>query len=172
MSATITAAEGQQAPAASPLDELARYVDQLTAFMTTALPEFQRPPSPLAISAARRWPIVNRDVPALPPGLRPKWCYGNAQRLALGRVRVKGFRGPWTYVEGYAMSTELGIPIEHAWVVDAAGRVHDFTWGGHRDCYYVGLAIERGTFAPRRNTADQLVHGRLLVDVVVAQEWR
>lgn len=53
--------------------------------------------------------------------IRPavKQCYANAQRLVLGQQAV-----PLRYVEGVVMSI---IPIEHAWVMDAAGVEHDVT---------------------------------------------
>lgn len=46
-------------------------------------------------------------------------CYMNAYRLAsIG----------YTYVEGYAMSDNLPMPIQHAWVLDKDGKVIDNTW--------------------------------------------
>lgn len=62
----------------------------------------------------------------------PKACFANAQYLARTR---KGLR----YVEGFA--TRM-IPVEHAWCIDAEGRVIDPTWdAGEAD--YFGIAFDR-----------------------------
>ena len=62
----------------------------------------------------------------------PKWCFGNAQRLALHSKTLR-------YVEGYAMSV---IPIHHAWCVDANDRVIDVTWD-HIAPAYFGVVFDR-----------------------------
>jgi hypothetical protein len=49
----------------------------------------------------------------------PKECFRNAALLAL--------ETGLTYCEGYANSS-LGIPLEHAWVINQAGEVIDNTW--------------------------------------------
>lgn len=52
----------------------------------------------------------------------PKQCYKNASDLALKDSNL-------TYVEGYAlMSSDIDLPIAHAWVVDSEGNVIDNTW--------------------------------------------
>lgn len=43
-----------------------------------------------------------------------------------------------TYCEGIACSPRLGIPIDHAWVVDESGSVIDPTWK-HADASYYGF---------------------------------
>jgi hypothetical protein len=48
-------------------------------------------------------------------------CFGNALRLAERHPDL-------TYVEGYAIRDDLVIPMPHAWVADAEGRVIDYTW--------------------------------------------
>jgi hypothetical protein len=48
-------------------------------------------------------------------------CYANAIDAVLRRPTHL------TYVEGYALS-RLGVPLEHAWVVDDAGKAWDVTW--------------------------------------------
>lgn len=60
-----------------------------------------------------------------------KQCYANAANLVL----LRDFPGAsfydgvdLTYVEGYAMSANLGIAVEHAWVVTPDGAVIDPTW--------------------------------------------
>lgn len=59
-------------------------------------------------------------------------CYANAQYLA---SRRKGLR----YAEGYATSV---IPVEHAWCVDAQGRVIDPTWDEKHQPDYFGIAFD------------------------------
>jgi hypothetical protein len=54
----------------------------------------------------------------LGPRAEPKNCYGNATHAAIDDERL-------TYVEGYACV--YGVPIEHAWLVDADGFVIDPT---------------------------------------------
>jgi len=66
----------------------------------------------------------------------PKMCYQNAGSVALG------FHGDYpelTYVEGYAIPADVGIPLQHAWLVDKDGNVIDRTW---RDgVAYFGIPI-------------------------------
>ncbi len=50
-----------------------------------------------------------------------KECFMNAYQLATGH-------SGYTYVEGYATTEKVGIPLDHAWVVDKEGRVVDPTW--------------------------------------------
>ena len=70
----------------------------------------------------------------------PKRCYANATRL------VDGNPGRLTYVEGFAMSGEVGIAVEHAWAVDGAGSVVDTTWpdSDASPRVYVGLPVPDG----------------------------
>lgn len=60
----------------------------------------------------------------------PKGCYANAQYLVKRRKC-------WQYVEGYACHR---IPLEHAWCLDADGKVVDPTWpeGEH----YFGIPFD------------------------------
>jgi hypothetical protein len=50
----------------------------------------------------------------------PKLCY--ASSLILADIRML------TYVEGFAMLADIGLPILHAWNVDEDGRLIDTTW--------------------------------------------
>ena len=58
-------------------------------------------------------------------------CYQNAWYLAEERG--------WEYVEGYATTTELGIPLMHAWCINEDGDVVDPTWSDGEN--YVGVVI-------------------------------
>ena len=58
-------------------------------------------------------------------------CYQNAWHLAEERG--------WEYVEGYATTTELGIPLMHAWCINEDGDVVDPTWDDGEN--YFGVVI-------------------------------
>lgn len=65
--------------------------------------------------------------------MEAKNCYNNAFILAAANPEL-------TYVEGYAYSGIL--PIHHAWVVDAEGRVIDPTWIDPVNCTYFGVGFK------------------------------
>ena len=56
-------------------------------------------------------------------------CYRNSLHAAL--------RTGMTYCEGYAVAGRVGIPLEHAWLCDAQGRVVDPTWPDGADYFGV-----------------------------------
>lgn len=47
--------------------------------------------------------------------------------------------GRLKYFEGQATTKSLGVPLEHAWLVDEDGRVWDATWADGED--YFGVQI-------------------------------
>lgn len=51
----------------------------------------------------------------------PRTCFANAIVLCVLHPEL-------TYVEGYGMMIDIGLPIHHAWNVDPDGRVIDSTW--------------------------------------------
>lgn len=55
-------------------------------------------------------------------------CFGNAFKLVQDcpEIRGKGLM----YCEGLAMKDSLGVPLDHAWVLNAEGQVLDPTWEG------------------------------------------
>lgn len=61
----------------------------------------------------------------------PKMCVLQSQ--------VGACDGTLRYFEGQANSEHLGIPLEHAWLVDAEGNVWDATWKDGDD--YFGVEI-------------------------------
>jgi hypothetical protein len=65
---------------------------------------------------------------------KPKECYYNAQLMALD-FDMK-------YYEGYAVSGQLPLPVEHAWLV-SNGRVIDITWHDLSKPDYFGLEIPK-----------------------------
>ncbi len=62
-------------------------------------------------------------------------CYANAGRLVMSDP--ERFR----FAEGFAVSPELPIVIQHAWCVDAGGVV-DVTWRAPSDCAYIGVETD------------------------------
>jgi hypothetical protein len=60
-------------------------------------------------------------------------CYMNAYRLSMQYANLR-------YVEGVATTTDLNLPMEHAWCVDDDGNVYDPTWDNGAD--YFGMAIK------------------------------
>lgn len=94
----------------------------------------------------------------LPKGYRAgilKQCFHNSGRLALTR---KGVR----YVEGYAIRLSLGIPMHHAWVVDAKDRVIDVTWDLPIAAAYFGVAFPTATVrAHQRPEEGSMLYGAI-----------
>lgn len=68
----------------------------------------------------------------------PKQCFRNA---FVASVRHSGL----IYCEGWALGV---IPTHHAWCVDAAGKVYDFTWRGFttEDTAYWGVQFAGPAF--------------------------
>lgn len=60
-----------------------------------------------------------------------KNCYQNSQQRITGDL---------FYCEGYACSRALGIPVEHAWLLDLNGNVIDPTWEGGD--FYFGVPFD------------------------------
>lgn len=50
---------------------------------------------------------------------------------------------PYLYAEGYAIDSQLGVPFQHAWLVDAAGRAIDLTWSKPEDAVYFGVTFSQ-----------------------------
>ncbi len=70
----------------------------------------------------------------LPKGVKRmqmKQCFANAAQLSLER--------DWFYVEGYAASAQLGIPLHHAWNVTPDGKLVDVTWRFPETAQYFGV---------------------------------
>ena len=71
-----------------------------------------------------------------PKGIRKrtnKLCFMNSYHLAESRNM--------TYVEGFAISKGVPIPLHHAWVVDQSGEVIETTWRDPGD-FYFGIALD------------------------------
>jgi hypothetical protein len=81
-------------------------------------------------------------------------CYKNAFWTAL----QEGF----AYVEGYAMSSSLGLPMLHAWNSDSDGFVVDRTWNPHGRVY-LGVVFPLSVVPRKRRTQyaviDDWAHG-------------
>lgn len=75
----------------------------------------------------------------LPEGFTPmekKMCFANAFELVLGEHDL-------TYVEGYALRPQLGLPMMHGWCIDGDDRVIDPTWDEPDTCVYIGIPFTR-----------------------------
>jgi len=60
-----------------------------------------------------------------------KNCFENSLKLVTADV---------SYVEGFAMSAGLGIPMHHAWV-DVGGKAMDPTWKNYNNSEYIGVSF-------------------------------
>jgi hypothetical protein len=75
----------------------------------------------------------------LPKGYKlgtPKECYCNAATLVFQRPGLR-------YVEGYVWREGLPLAIQHAWCIDAKGRVIDNTLQDTERCQYMGIGVIR-----------------------------
>ena len=63
----------------------------------------------------------------LPWVRKPNQCYANCIQLAYIRSEQPE-PGRLFYAEGYAVMADTGLVLDHAWCVDAAGRIYDPTW--------------------------------------------
>lgn len=68
-----------------------------------------------------------------------KKCYANAWDLASGEPLK------YTYVEGFAVPGGIGIPLEHAWVIDREGFVVDNTWDEGVEYFGVPMNLSKVT---------------------------
>jgi hypothetical protein len=82
--------------------------------------------------------------PLLPQeGLQNKACFANAFYYGVGR---------YAYAEGIAIPAGLGVPMEHAWVVDrATGRAIEITWGRPGVAYF-GVLVTRSALSEAKKT--------------------
>ena len=99
-------------------------------------------PADLLLQTGTVW--TPAPLPAdIRPGI-PRVCFENAYRLA------RRSRGALRYVEGYALGYLL--PVEHAWCVDAEGRVVDNTWTDDRlGQVYLGVVVDLALVRRSRN---------------------
>ena len=67
--------------------------------------------------------------------MQMKQCFANAAQLSLEHG--------WLYVEGYASSGKLGIPLLHAWNVTKDGKLVDATWDEPETSEYFGVAFNK-----------------------------
>jgi hypothetical protein len=79
-------------------------------------------------------------VPAWVKHGEPKECFANATRALLSCIGVE--RNEVHYAEGYAIDrVGIPVPIQHAWLVDAARTVIDPTWTDSFDHLYFGISF-------------------------------
>lgn len=63
----------------------------------------------------------------------PKKCYWNCHKLTLKREDL-------TYVEGFAIASQVPMPVAHAWLLTAEGEAIDPTWKVP-GVVYLGVAL-------------------------------
>ena len=69
---------------------------------------------------------------------RSQGCYQNCQQLA-------GEYPELVYYEGYALASDVVIPIRHAWLVNARQEVIEPTWDDN-DSVYLGIPFSTSWF--------------------------
>lgn len=81
--------------------------------------------------------LLFRHGALFPPPLKPlgasklrqmRACFGNCQRIATGREIEPDGRRQYSYVEGFAGISGVGLAVHHAWLVTREGQVYDPTW--------------------------------------------
>jgi len=85
-----------------------------------------------------------------------KLCFMNALLVDSSR---------YTYCEGWGISEDLAIPIQHAWVIDRQGNAYDPTWDYDTKAFYFGVPINHSWAIER--TLEQEVYGILPNDFLV-----
>jgi len=96
-------------------------------------------------------------------------CYKNAYHLM-------DITPGLTYVEGYAVSGDLPLPLMHAWCVDKNGVVYDSTWDNGKS--YLGVQFKREfvtkTILRRKvyGVMDDMDGGWPLLRGVPEEEWK
>jgi hypothetical protein len=135
---------GRTARADSTLDvELRQYLASVAALMDRMHPERRdgrRFTSYEALVLGLGRPFTAGSLPT-PRRLRGPYraCYRNTFKLVHARPQLR-------YTEGYAIATIdddfTGIPVQHAWAVDDAGRVMDPTWPDAGRSAYFGIEFD------------------------------
>ena len=118
-------------PEINTLTDYVRHIGSMWEGMTAGHPMTAYRLEPFVLRHASPEVRGNPLPPTINPGT-PKECFSNAGQHAL-------FSEDLTYCEGFAMRSDLAIPIHHAWVVDSEGRVIDTTWNDPQNCTYLGV---------------------------------
>lgn len=107
------------------LDNIEHYLQQMVDLRMGAYPE---PPEGLPIfegwllkHGERFGSNIEFDIPQMPI----KQCYENVTKTVIWQDLDPE---EWFYAEGYAASESLGLPLQHAWLVNRHGDVIDRTW--------------------------------------------
>lgn len=112
---------------------LLAHVEATVADYATLEPTFG--PSRALMQFGRGFPVSKKRPRWLSVGVK-KACFVNATGYAMQRDDV-------FYAEGYAVDPAVPIPMQHAWLVDAKGRVIDPTWEDNENHGYFGIAFKR-----------------------------
>jgi len=80
--------------------------------------------------------FVGRGLPGEYTLGTPKQCFQNSYDLCIADEGL-------TYCEGYVLSDKLPMPLDHAWCVDAEGKVVDVTLADPIGWEYCGVMIKK-----------------------------
>lgn len=81
-----------------------------------------------------------RHIDRYPVGMRKGRlgeCYKNCTQALMPVICDPD--PPYFYAEGYAMDAELGLPLQHAWLVDTDDQAIDLTWRDNKSVTYYGV---------------------------------
>jgi hypothetical protein len=118
------------------------------------------------LTHGRQFEPVERPPEGLSKG-PPGRCYANCTSALMHYVGDPN--PPFFYAEGYAMDCDLGVPLEHAWLVDVAGKAIDLTWRDRPGVVYFGVTFKLAFLLETMQQTEVYgvlfntrIHGRLL----------
>lgn len=115
--------------------ELATYLEFVAKVSESSKKSYLKYGSHEAFVLAEGRPMEHlRPVPNIERGELGQ-CYRNSLLFVTDNGRE------FSYCEGWAYSTRLPIPLQHAWVLNSEGKVIDPTWSDE-EVYYYGVEFD------------------------------